>query len=257
MSPIRMPDLSPCLINPKKSRLEPRLDGPALIIPLPGDLQRVAGLFKEAGTLSFKNDFLKVFQLSDSLRTIGLAGPAVGAPQTIMILEKVIALGTRQVILLGWTGGLHPALSPGDLILPDEAISEEGTSRHYSDELRPKPSLGLLQTLQKALKEEGLSYNQGPVWTTDAPYRETIDKVRAFQSQGVLGVDMETSALFTVGAFRGIETAALLIVSDDLSGMTWRHGFRESRFLEARKQVCRFLVQFVVRSPFSKCKTAL
>jgi uridine phosphorylase len=244
-----MPDLSPCLINPKRSPSEPHIDSTALLIPLPGDLQRMAGLFKELGCLSFKNQLLQVYQFSDPLRTIGLAGPAVGAPQAIMILEKLIALGVRRVILLGWTGGLIPALSPGDLVLPDEAISEEGTSRHYSDNVRPKPSLGLLQALQKALKEAGLSYHQGPVWTTDAPYRETIDKVRAFQSQGVLGVDMETSALFTVGTFRGIETAALLIVSDDLSKMTWRHGFREPRFLEARKQVSRFLCQFVVRSP--------
>ena len=75
-----------------------------------------------------------------------------------------------------------------------------------------------------------------------------MDKVRGFQSQGVLGVDMETSAFFTVSAFRGIEAAALLIVSDDLSGITWRHGFREPKFLEARKQVSRLLVQFTVRS---------
>jgi len=208
----------------------------------------MARLFKETGSLLFKENFLQVFQLSDSPGTISLAGPAVGAPQAVLILEKLIALGARRVILLGWTGGLNPALSPGDLILPDEAISEEGTSRHYSDNVRPKPSLGLLQSMQKALKEADLSYHQGPVWTTDAPYRETIDKVRAFQSQGVLGVDMETSALYTVGAFRGIETAALLIVSDDLSKMTWRHGFREPRFLEAREKVSRFLCQFVVRS---------
>ncbi len=98
------------------------------------------------------------------------------------------------------------------------------------------------------MKEEDLSFKQGPVWTTDAPYRETVDKVKAFQSQGVLGVDMETSAFFTVSAFRGIEAAALLIVSDDLSEMTWRHGFREPRFLEARKQVSRLLVQLTIRS---------
>ena len=243
-----MAALSPCLINPKKSRSEPGIDPLALLIPLPGDLQRMTELFGEAGSLCFNNNLLRVFQLTDSLRTIGVAGPAVGAPQAVMILEKLIALGARRVIFLGWTGGLNPALSPGDLILPDEAISEEGTSRHYSDERRPRPSFSLLNDLKEIMKQEGLSYHQGPVWTTDAPYRETIDKVRAFQSQGVLGVDMETSAVFTVSAFRGIEVAALLIVSDDLSKMTWRHGFREPRFLEARKQVSQFLYQFAVRS---------
>ncbi|OGP51392.1 MAG: hypothetical protein A2Y79_03595 [Deltaproteobacteria bacterium RBG_13_43_22] len=208
----------------------------------------MARLFGQAGSPCFKNNLLRVFQLRDSRRTIGIAGPAVGAPQAVMILEKLIALGARRVILLGWVGGLSPGLSPGDLILPDEAVSEEGTSRHYSNEMRSRPSFSLLRDIKTALKEEGLSFNQGPVWTTDAPYRETIAKVRTFQSQGVLGVDMETSAVFTVSAFRGIEAAALLIVSDDLSKMTWRHGFREPRFLQARRQVIRIVYQFVVRS---------
>jgi uridine phosphorylase len=243
-----MPDLSPCLINPKKSRSEPGIDPLALMIPLPGDLQRMARLFGEIGSLCFKNNTLRVFELRDSRRSIGLAGPAVGAPQAVMILEKLIALGARRVIFLGWTGGLNPALSPGDLILPDKAISEEGTSRHYSDEICSGPSFPLLGDIKKALKTEGLSFKQGPVWTTDAPYRETIDKVKSFQSQGVLGVDMEISAFFTVSAFRGIEAAALLIVSDDLSGLTWRHGFREPRFIEARRQISRFLFQFAVRT---------
>jgi uridine phosphorylase len=243
-----MVDLSPCIINPKKSRSEPDIDPLSLLIPLPADLQRITRLFGEAGSLCFKNNLLRVFRLKDSSRTIGLAGPAVGAPQAVMILEKLIALGARRVIFLGWTGSLNPALSPGDLILPDEAISEEGTSRHYSNEMRSKPSSSLLRVITAALKEKSLAFKQGPVWSTDAPYRETIDKVKAFQSQGVLGVDMETSAIFTVSAFRGIEAAALLIVSDDLSKMTWRHGFREPRFLEARKQVSRLLVQLTIRS---------
>ena len=243
-----MTDLSPCLINPKKSRSEPDIDPLALLIPLPGDLQRMTRLFGEAGSLRFKNNSLRVFQLTGSSRAIGVAGPAVGAPQAVMILEKMIALGARRVVFLGWTGGLNPALSPGDLILPDKAISEEGTSRHYSNEISSKPSNSLLRDIKSALKEKDLSFKQGPVWTTDAPYRETIDKVKAFQSQGVLGVDMETSAIFTVSTFRGIEAAALLIVSDDLSKMNWRHGFREPRFLEARKQVSRFLLEFAIHS---------
>ena len=60
---------------------------------------------------------------------------------------------------------------------------------------------------------------------------------------------METSASFYRQCLSGIESAAaLLIVSDDLSKMTWRHGFREPRFLEARKQVSRLLVQLTIRS---------
>ncbi len=153
-----MADHSPCLINPKKSRSEPGIDPLALLIPLPGDLQRMTRLFGEAGSLCFKNNLLRVFQLTDSSRTIGVAGPAVGAPQAVMILEKLIALGARRVIFLGWTGGLNPALSPGDLILPDEAISEEGTSRHYSNEMRSKPSSSLLRDIKAGLERKGFIF---------------------------------------------------------------------------------------------------
>jgi uridine phosphorylase len=239
-------DHSPCVINPKRSRSEPAIDSPALLIPLPGDLERTSRLFQEAGPLEYKDQSIRVFHLTESKRKIALAGPAVGAPQAVMILEKLIALGARRVILSGWIGGLQPNLSFGDLLLPDEAVSEEGTSAHYSDERRPRPSPVLLRELQKGLQRERLLYRQGPIWTTDAPYRETVDKVKAFQSQGILGVDMETSAFFTVGAFRGIEVAALLVVSDDLSRLKWRHGFRDPGFLKARKQAARFLCRFAL-----------
>jgi uridine phosphorylase len=242
-----MADNPTCLINPQKARTEPSLTSSALLIPLPGDLQQMTGLLSKENSLTFKNQFLRVFHDPGSQRLIGLGGPAVGAPQAVMILEKLIVLGARKIVFFGWTGGLQPNLSPGDLILVDKAFSEEGTSRHYSKQRRPRPSSALSREVEQILEEENLSYFKGPVWTTDAPYRETVEKVRSFQARGVLGVDMETSALFTVGAFRGIEIAALLIVSDDLSGMTWRHGFREPRFLQARMQTARLLYRWVSR----------
>jgi uridine phosphorylase len=254
-----MVDRSPCIINPKKSKLEPRIGSPAILVPVQADLERMIRLFRGPAGRSkisgpqtifpaYRSNFLHIFEMAEAHNKVTVAGPAVGAPQMAIILEKLIVLGARQVVMMGWAGGILPSLSPGDLILPDEALSEEGTSRHYSDEKRSRPSARLLQALQKGLDKEGLSFKQGSVWTTDAFYRETADKVQAFQSQGVLGVDMETSAFFTVSAFRGIEAAALLLVSDDLSSLTWRHGFREPRFLEARKQVSRFLYQFAIRS---------
>ena len=77
------------------------------------------------------------------------------------------------------------------------------------------------------------------MWTTDAPFRETYAKVTKFQSEGVLCVDMETSALFAVSAFRKVDLAVVLVVSDDLYGMKWVHGFKEPVFKESREKVVR------------------
>jgi hypothetical protein len=76
------------------------------------------------------------------------------------------------------------------------------------------------------------------VWTTDAPYRETPDQVRAYQERGALAVEMECSALFTLGAFRSAAVASLLVVSDELSSPTWRPGFKDPRFSLGRESAC-------------------
>ena len=82
-----------------------------------------------------------------------------------------------------------------------------------------------------------IKFHDGIVWTTDAIYRETQEKLEYYQAKDVLAVDMELSALFTVGRFRNIEIGSILVVSDELSTYKWRPGFREKRFIKTRKIV--------------------
>lgn len=168
---------------------------------------------------------------------VTLAGPAPGAPYAVMILEKLIALGAQTVIAVGWCGSLRAEATIGDLIIPDAAHSEEGTSGHYPlAEPDPKPAAGLCRTVQNRLSAAGLAFHLGKVWTTDAIYRETRAKVLAYGSQGILAVEMEMSALFTVARYRGVDLAGLLVVSDELFTLTWRHGLRNDRFQYRRQQ---------------------
>jgi uridine phosphorylase len=53
-------------------------------------------------------------------------------------------------------------------------------------------------------------------WSIGAPYRELIAKLNAYRKQGVPGVDMETSAMYALGQFRGVRVCYLLVVSDEL-----------------------------------------
>jgi uridine phosphorylase len=240
---------SGCAINPKKARREPEIGPLALVLAVSGDFILMNQAIRPHGALCFKNPWLRLYQLSRPPRTLALSGPVLGAPQAVMTLEKLIALGARRVLLVGWTGSLRPDLKPGDILLPDWAESEEGTSRHYVSDPDPRVHPRFSADLENALAGSGIPYRVGPVWTTDAPYRETWNKIRTFQSRGICGVDMETSAVYTVGAFRGIETASLLLVSDDLSGEAWRHGFRDPRFQDRRKQVVRWLVEVFSHLP--------
>ncbi|HAY22169.1 MAG TPA: phosphorylase [Desulfobacterales bacterium] len=167
---------------------------------------------------------------------ITLAGPVLGAPFAVVVLEKLLALGARIVIALGWCGSLRPEVTIGELVLPERAYSEEGTSAHYPGaDLEPRPDLRLFQSLNEQLLQSAATFHTGQVWTTDAIYRETKYKVETYGARGMLAVEMEMSALFNVAQYRGAALAGLLVVSDELFSLKWRHGARQEVFQQSRR----------------------
>ena len=225
-----------CIIDPKKSRREEALPPLAILVFSPEDLGLFSACLSKPLRRSHKLYLSEVFTGNYEGTPLALAGPMLGAPQSVLVLEKMIALGARKFIAAGWCGSLHEEIRIGDIVLPSGAISEEGTSGHYPG-AQCTPSPTLIDPLRAALGSAGLKIHEGTVWTTDAPFRETYAKLEAFQSEGVLSVDMETSALFTVSRFRGADLAVVLVVSDNLSGLKWIHGFGDPAFLESRKKV--------------------
>ena len=159
-------------------------------------------------------------------RAFSMLASPIGAPTAVMLLEQLIALGARRFLYLGFCGALAPALTIGDLFIPQQAVREEGTSYHYLPAgVEPAAAAAIIAPLQAEAARQGVRVKQGRLWTTDAPYRETADKIAGFQATGVQAVDMEMAALLSVAAYRGCEVAALLVVSDECYHPTWRPGF--------------------------------
>jgi uridine phosphorylase len=234
------------IIQPRKGKREEVLPSLAVLLFTPQDIE----LFLHHSPLLSKRPYRiylsEVFVGSHHDVPWVLVGPMLGAPQTVLVLEKLIALGVAEVIAVGWCGSLQPDVEIGDLVLPTGAFSEEGTSSHYPiANPRPGPSPQLLEALKEALPEGPVRIHQGMVWSIDAPFRETVKKVLSYQQAGALAVDMETSALFTVAAFRRIRMAAVLVVSDELSSLRWVHGFRDRRFIQAREELIKSILKAV------------
>jgi uridine phosphorylase len=165
-----------------------------------------------------------------------IASP-MGAPMAAMLLEQLIALGARHFLYLGFCGALTTAYQIGDCFLPNQAMREEGTSYHYLPaEVIPTSSVHLNTILLTQAAARHLLVRQGPIWSTDAPYRETVQKIQHYQNAGVHAVDMEMAALFAVGHYRGCEITALLIVSDECYHTTWKPGFGRQRLRHACQQ---------------------
>jgi purine-nucleoside phosphorylase len=165
-----------------------------------------------------------------------------------MLLETLIAWGVRKIIFLGWCGAISDNVKIGDVILPTAAMIDEGTSAHYiSNNSSSAASQMIVNHARKCLREEQIAFHQGTIWSTDAVYRETPAKVEYFQKQNVLAVDMETSSLFTVAKFRGVELGGILVVSDELSALKWRPGFKKKQFQQSRRKACRMVTRLCQR----------
>lgn len=173
----------------------------AMVVPVKNTLGRV-----------FNNYLL----LKSDKEDILLVYPAFGASASAAELELLIASGVNKFLSFGTCGRLDDKIPKNAIIIPTSAIREEGTSYHYlpdSDEiLQENKNISLIQ---RVMNEKDVHYSLGKIWTTDAVYRETENKVDMMIKKGCIGVDMELSALLSVAKFRGVNLASFLI-GDDL-----------------------------------------
>jgi uridine phosphorylase len=161
-------------------------------------------------------------------RTVAVVGGfGIGAPAATTVLEELIALGATEFISIGAAGCLQPDCGFGEPVVCTGAIRDEGVSHHYAPAGKfARPSGPLTGRLTGALASGGTAPRSGLTWTIDAPYRETVAEARSYQAEGVVCVEMEAAALFTVGRYRGVDVASAFVVSDHLlAGDRWTHAF--------------------------------
>ena len=170
-------------------------------------------------------------------RDVGVVHALIGASAAAMNLEELIAYGARRIYEVGVSGAIDTKLRPGDVVVLNGALSDEGTSKHYFRRTtRFGPSPRLTRRLEAALRSNKIGYVTGTAWTVDAPYRETKKKVARYLKRGVSVVNMESSAIFAVAAYRGVEVASVQIVSDVVSEK-WEPAFHTEVVNSRRVQV--------------------
>lgn len=164
------------------------------------------------------------YLLTETDNRIAVSGNnGIGAPGVSMLLEMYIELGIKRFINIGIAGGLQKTSHIGDVVVCTSAIRDEGVSYHYlEDPSAPAlPSENLTTALMQILASEGINYTQGPTWTTDAFFRETVGEIRHYQQEGVVTVEMEAAALFAISTVRGVDMASGFVISDLIAGLTW------------------------------------
>lgn len=230
------PDDSP-VVRPVRTRNTPRLGPVSVMAATMPDFQQLKSSMELEDQSGRPLYTANLAVGSGRYSGMSLCGPFIGAPYGAMILETLIAWGVARIVFMGWCGAISKDVHIGDMIVPSGALVDEGTSLHYRRKTLDivPPSNHILEKTRQSLDATRMSYHEGLVWTIDAAFRETRGAVRSFQKRGFLAVEMELSALLSVGLFHGVDVGGLLVVSDELSSLTWKPGFKSEQFNQARK----------------------
>src|SRR6201997_203194 len=149
-------------------------------------------------------------------KPVSVQGTGMGCPGATIVFEELIQLGVKKLLRVGTCGGLQPHHALGDLIVALSAVPADSTASHLvgNEAHCPTASWELIHGAVHVAKESGQPMHVGPIVSSDLFYNPDEGQYERWSKRGVLAVEMEAAALFTVTALGGVEAGCLLTVSD-------------------------------------------
>lgn len=204
------------------------------------DLRRILAELEHTLLVGW-SPFRTIYKIKDK-ETIITKSP-IGGPNIAAVVEEFSSFGVKEFILWGYCGGIKKGLKFGDTILAQGALREDGVSYHYVEDNEDDIVYSnWLDKWQGLAKDAG--FLEGNVWSCDAIYRETTQKVMKYGSEGILAVEMEVASFYSVCKFRAVKGIAFLVVSDILTAEKWSAGFYNKQFKKGAKKLMDFLLRF-------------
>ena len=201
----------------------------AEIALLPGDPQRarwIANEFLTDPTPVNDNRLLLGFTGWYRGTRVTVQATGMGCPSLAIVAEELIRLGATTLVRVGTAGVVGAWIAPGDLIVATAAVPNDGTTRQYlaGAPYAPAADFTLTRALVDAVERDraagGGPVHVGLIQTEDAFYATAPTDVGALAARGVLAIEMEASALFLLGALRGVRTACMLVASNRIGDAT-------------------------------------
>lgn len=177
----------------------------------PGRIDHIKEFMTDARELQYNREIRSVSGYYKDVKVLAVS-TGMGGASTGIVVEELNHIGVEYMIRIGSCGALDPAIGLGELILVNGAVRDDGASRAYIDSIYPAiPDTRLLMATIQAAEENKFPFHIGRGRSHDSFYTDREEEIDAYWSKrGILGADMETAALFTIGALRGIKCASIL-----------------------------------------------
>ena len=190
-------------------------------ILLPGDPLRakyIAKTFLE--DVVQYNDVRNMFGYTGTYKgkRISVQGTGMGVPSiSIYVTELMAEYDVQKLIRVGTCGAIQKDVKVRDVIIAQSATTDSNINNIIFNNINfaPTADFDLLHKAYMASKEAGLNVRVGNVFTADMFYSEENQNEKLAR-YGVLGVEMEAAALYTIAAKYGRQALAVLTVSDHI-----------------------------------------
>ena len=192
------------------------------IVLLPGDPLRakyIAETFLE--DVVQYNEVRNIFGYTGTYKgkRISVQGTGMGVPSiSIYANELMTEYGVQKLIRVGTCGAIQKDVKVRDVIIAQTSSTDSAMNRVTfggTIDFAPAADFDLLSKAYSAAKEAGLNVRVGNIFTADQFYSDEAqnEKLAAY---GVLAVEMETTALYTLAAKHGRQALTVLTVSDHI-----------------------------------------
>jgi len=172
--------------------------------------------------------------------------PAFGGPRIANSLEQLAACGIRSVFGLGLGGTPQDHVQIGDILVIEGSVRGDGVSRYYAPLEYPAiADLSLTAQVRAQLERHGERYLSGLSFGTDALYREDEQLMSLLRALGVLSVDLESSALLTVGRRLGVACCWVGVVSDRLATSTHEGTIHPDQVMSTLLRLAHYLIEII------------
>ncbi|ELY74720.1 nucleoside phosphorylase [Natrinema pallidum] len=188
----------------------------ALIPGDPGRVDRIADHCDESETIAQNREY-KVVNATYEGRELTICSTGIGCPSAAIAIEELANVGVETFIRVGTTGALQSGIEIGDMIVATGAAKNEGTSKRYEAAEYPAvPDYDVLSALADAAEANDEDVHVGPIASDDAYYAETDAAVDDWEAAGMLAVEMEAAAVFSLARRKGLRAGAICTVDGNL-----------------------------------------
>lgn len=207
---------------------------------LPGDpmrSDRVAKYLEDAELIAHNREH-RTFTGTYKGVKISVTSTGMGCPSAAIAAEELINIGAKTLIRIGSSAALDPRVNIGDLLITTASMKNEGTSKFYVPENFPAvPDFEfthlLTEVAKEAMKDEEEKVYVGVSSTDDAFYGETPEFLDKLRSLNIMNIEMEASAIFTIGHLRNVRTACICGCSGNLTNAEVIYTKKNEKLAEA------------------------